>query len=240
MVNILIVDDNLNYAIQLMNYINTKNNNIKVISIAENGKKALNILNSRQDIDIILLDLKMPICTGNELISSLGNNDRYNNSIIVISGEIENIRQLHTSNMIYSILYKSIDMNGIIYKINELVKVKNTNKKESRIKDKIINEVLELNYDISNVGTQYLINAIEYILINMPNKEFNKLQTEVYPFVAKFNSTSVHNVKNNIVRATNKMYYQCEIEKLKKYFCYSNDIKPDTRTVIRTIINKVS
>lgn len=240
MVNILIVDDNLEYAIRLMNYINKKNENIKVCGIAENGKKALDILNSRNDIDIVLLDLNMPICTGNKLIELLKCEKKYENSIIIISGEIENIKKLYKNNMIYSILYKAIGMDEIIYKINELIKLKNKRISEYKIKEKITNEILELNYDISNIGTQYLINAIEYIIINMPNRDFNNLKSEIYPSVAKFNNTSIHNVKSNIVRATNKMYCQCEIEKLKRYFHYCDDTKPDTRTVIRTIINKVS
>ena len=39
MINVLIADDNVDYAINLMNYINNKNENIKVFNIAKNGKK---------------------------------------------------------------------------------------------------------------------------------------------------------------------------------------------------------
>lgn len=60
MVEILIVDDNINYAISLMNYINMENNNIKVCAVAKNGDEALEILEQNSNIDVILLDLKLP------------------------------------------------------------------------------------------------------------------------------------------------------------------------------------
>ena len=56
MVNVLIADDNVDYAINLMNYINEKNENIKVCNIAKNGKETLEILNLKDNIDVILLD----------------------------------------------------------------------------------------------------------------------------------------------------------------------------------------
>ena len=61
MVNILIIEDNVHFATVLMNYINNKNENIKVCAIAKDGKEALEILKTRKNIDVILLDLKIPI-----------------------------------------------------------------------------------------------------------------------------------------------------------------------------------
>lgn len=238
MIKILIVDDNLEYAIKVMNYINKTNQNIQVYNIVENEKKALNILNNRNDIDIVILSLD--INAEIEFMELLEDKEKYKKSIIVISENLCNYNKLCINNVIYSIIQKTVNIKEIIKKINELIEVKNKIRQECTVKEKIINEILNLNYDMSNLGTQYLVTAIEYIIINMPNKDFNNLKTEVYPFVAEFNNTSVHNVKNNIVRATDKMYCQCEIEKLKKYFHYYNDTKPDTRTIIRTVINKVS
>lgn len=60
MVVILIVEDNINYAISLMNYINMENSNIKVCAVAKNGNEALEILEQNDKIDVILLDLKLP------------------------------------------------------------------------------------------------------------------------------------------------------------------------------------
>lgn len=47
MFNILIADDNINYAISLMNYINQTNKNIKVCNISKDGKETLETLNKK-------------------------------------------------------------------------------------------------------------------------------------------------------------------------------------------------
>ena len=51
---------------------------------------------------------------------------------------------------------------------------------------------------------------------------------------------STHNVKCSIIRATNSMYYECEIERLKKYFYFADDFKPTAKVVKNTIANKLS
>lgn len=61
MLNVLIADDNISYATTLMNYISQNDKNIRVCAIAKDGRETINILKSRDNIDVILLDLKMPI-----------------------------------------------------------------------------------------------------------------------------------------------------------------------------------
>ena len=58
--------------------------------------------------------------------------------------------------------------------------------------------------------------------------------------MARRYNTSIHNVKSNINRTNNSMYYTCNVEKLKKYFTFDIDTKPKIKTVINTIINKIS
>ena len=94
-------------------------------------------------------------------------------------------------------------------------------------------------YDISYRGTKYLVSVIEYISLNQ-NCNTENLKKNVYPTVAKKYNTSIHNVKSNINRANNLMYYNCDIEKLKKYFTFDIDVKPKIKTVINTVINKIS
>lgn len=239
MVNVLIADDNVDYAINLMNYINEKNENIKVCNIAKNGKETLEILNLKDNIDVILLDYKMPFYNGEQVLEKITNKKKYEDSCIIISGEIESVINLRKNELIHSIIHKTTSMNEIIRKINELFEYKESIKKSKILKNKITEELLYLGYDISHKGTQYLIKTIDYIATN-PNKDLEKLERNIYPKIAYIYNDSVHNVKCRINNATTIMYCNCEIEKLKKYFHFDIDTKPKVKTIINTIIRKIA
>lgn len=61
MLNMAIADDNLNFSKALINSINSTINNIRIIALTTDGEETINILKSSDNIDIILLDLKMPV-----------------------------------------------------------------------------------------------------------------------------------------------------------------------------------
>lgn len=238
MINVLIADDNVEYAINLMNYINQKNENIKVYNIAKDGKETLEILNLRDDIDVILLDYKMPFYNGKQVLEKIVDKNKYDNSFIIISGEIESVMDMRENDMIHSIIYKTMSMNEIIKKINSVFEYKEALKTSKILKNKITNELLFLKYDISHKGTQYLIETIDYIVTNS-NREVESLERNVYPKIAAMYNDSVHNIKCRINNATTAMYYNCEISKLKEYFYFDIDKKPKIKTIINMVINKI-
>lgn len=152
------------------------------------------------------------------------------NFINTLSKNCQNINIYNVLNNSNNIL-KELDCISLNYK--------NITKKTNDLKSKIIKELTYLGYDISYKGTQYLIKAIEYIVYN-PNKNLSNLEKEVYPELIRINNDSIHNIKCNINRANTMMYAVCEIEKLKDYFGFTCDMKPKTKTVISTIIDKIS
>lgn len=238
MVKVLMADDNVEYVIGLMNDINKKNENIKVCNIAKNGKEAVEILNTREDIDIILLDYKMPIYNADQVLEKIEDKNKYYDSFIIISGEIEEAIELRKSEMVHAIIDKITNMDEVVKRINELFEMKEANKKAKILKNKITRELLYLGYDISHKGTQYLIKAIEYIAEN-PNRNLERLEKDVYSKIAVRYQDTTHNIKCRINNATTAMYYNCEIEKLKQYFTFSIDTKPKIKTIINTILNKI-
>lgn len=239
MVNVLIADDNISYATNLMNYINMHNSNIRVCNISKNGKETLDVLNSYDNIDVVLLDFKMPIYNADELLCRINNKRKYLKSFIIITGEFELARKINDNNMVYSIVSKLTSIPLIMSKINELIISKENENKEKETKKKIVNELLYLGYDISHKGTLYLIDTINYIQSN-PNKYLDNLRKDVYPIVASRNNESVHNIKCYINRETSEMYFKCESRKIQKYFSYAEDTKPNVKTVINTVINKIA
>ena len=242
MVNILIADDNIYYAKMLMNIINTDiNSNIKVTHIAVDGKETLEILQNNK-IDIVLLDLKMPIYDGTYILEKLNKDQRkkYEKSIIIISGEIEMMYKLkiYDQPCVYCILNKVCSISEIVDKINELVKEKEQIKKISNVKNKIIKQLQYLNYNLAHKGTQYLIDAILLIYESGEYDIFN-LKEDVYPIVAKKYNKTLHNIKCDINKANDCMYKVCKKERVRKYFKFFDDTKPTVKNVIYTILNKI-
>ena len=236
MINVLIADDNVEYAVNLMNYLNRKNENIKICNITKDGKETLEILNQKNDIDVVLLDYKMPFYNGKQIMEKIKNKSRYQDSIIIISGEIKSSIKLCQNEMVHSLIFKTTSMDEILMRIDELFEYKENSKKIDILKNSITEELLYLGYDISHKGTQYLVRVIEYIITN-PMMELEKLE-KIYSKIAVTYNTSPINIKCRINKATTEMYYNCDIEKLKKYFNFDTDIKPKVRTVINTIIIK--
>lgn len=236
MVNVLIADDNVNYAVNLMNYINK---NIRISMIAKDGKEALDLLCAENNIDVILLDLKMPIFSGVDVLELIKNQKKYENAIIILSGELNYTTNLNKyNNLIYSVIDKVIGLDIITLKINSIIEEKEKIKKSRIIRNKVIEELVYLGYDISHKGSQYLIKVIEYIVSNS-DKDIENLERDVYPQISLLCNTSIHNIKCRINKSTTEMYYNCNIEKLKKYFKFDEDVKPKVKTIIYTIINKI-
>lgn len=243
MLNILIADDNIDYARNLMNYINKTDDNIRVYYISANGKETLNILNTENCIDIILLDLKMPYLSGVDIIKSLSLEQikKYSKSFIIISGElllINKVREINPT-VIYKILPKSLDFSCISNCVNELISQKVSNEKAKSIRENIARELLSIGYSFSHIGTQYLIDIIEmlYICGTQFIKNLNKF---VYPIIAKRYNQTNNNIKISIIRATESMYYNCDEKELMNYFNLNTITKPNIKTVINSVLLKVT
>lgn len=240
MINILIADDNIYYAKILMNTINGElRNNIKVSHIATDGQETISLLQTCQ-IDIILLDLKMPIYNGIDILNIIEKKQmkQYKESIIVISGEDEMLNGIRENEYIYRILNKICSISKIIDTINELLENKQENKKQQNIKRQLVKELQYLNYNLSHKGTLYLIDTIILIYNKKDNETFN-LKEEIYPIIAKRYDETIHNIKSNINKANDYMYRVCKEERIQSYFKFFDRTKPTVKNVIYTIITKI-
>lgn len=238
MINVLIAEDNVYYATTLMNLLNKSNGNIKVRYITKNGRETIDILNSDNEIDVIILDLKMPIYNGIEILDMIQDKERFRDSCIVISSEEDLIKMIKNNDIVHCIINKMVGINEIVININELMENKKNMINSKNIKNRIIGELLYLGFDISLKGTEYLIDVIECVAL-IPDKKIQSLEKDVYPILSFKYAETIHNIKCNVNRAITAMYYECEVEKMKNYFCFSKDIKPNVKTIINTIINKI-
>lgn len=243
MLNLLIADDNIDYARNLMHFINSTFDNVRVSDISIDGKETLEILNKENNIDIVLLDLNMPFFNGIEIINHLSNEqiNKYTNSFIIISGETQMIQQVLSLNckIIYKVLSKSLDLMTIVNNIKELINERLLNENINKVKIKISNQLTSIGYSLSHNGTEYLTDIIEMTYFR-GEELIRNLNKYVYPIIAKRYNQSTANIKISIIRATEAMYYNCHEEKFLDYFCLNVASKPNIKTVIKTVLLKLS
>ncbi|MDR0666602.1 MAG: response regulator [Campylobacteraceae bacterium] len=81
---VLSVDDDF-INLKLVNVMLKKNPNVACVIEASNGLEALNVLKREQDIDMVLLDIKMPVMNGIEFLANLRSQGLKNMPIIVLT-----------------------------------------------------------------------------------------------------------------------------------------------------------
>ena len=89
---------------------------------AEDGKKALDMLSSNPDVDVIILDINMPVISGLDFLEIIRNEELYKNiPVIIVSteGKEDDInRGLALGADAYIIKpFKSADLHGLIEKV---------------------------------------------------------------------------------------------------------------------------
>lgn len=235
----LIVEDNVRQCQQLTNFISSNFNNIKLYSYVYTGQETLNLL-ANPEIDFILLDLNLPDISGIDIINHLAQNNvfKYKNSITIVSGEINMISKIIHNDFVYSVIYKPIDFNILSTVLNNFIKEKNYNSTLKVIKEKINRELNILHYNPSHKGTVYLSEAILYLYLNGDTND--NLTKDIYPFLALKYKTSINNVKCNILHSSSLSFYECDSNKFLLYFKLQTLKRPNTKTIMFTILNKLT
>ena len=237
MINVLIADNDVNYAIMLMNRLNSINNNIKVFNIAIDKNSTINIINNNNNIDVVVLALPMNKQDEDNFFRKIMRKYKDINCFIKLTDNQE--KYIDNECNFYSMNEPKSNLSKNIIKINRLVEEIMSKKRIKSRNSMIVQELTYLEYDLSLKGTQYLINTIE-IISNGEYGEVYNLEKDIYPQITNLYNSTVHNIKNNINRANNSMYIKCEIGKLKNYFGFSIDEKPKTKEIINTVIRKLS
>lgn len=239
MINLLIADSNIYYAKSLVNYIVNKNSEIRLLNISTDGKEALyNIIS--KPVDVVLLDLKMPSLSGIDILNILNKNQANKKiNIIVISEEIELISKIKCNTLVEYFINKSQGMKYILKKIEDVIEKSNLEDSSNKIRDKALNELLYLGYNIKHKGTIYLLDTICIICQSENTSLIYNLEKYLYSEIASKYQKNIKNIKSNIMKATDCMYMECDKNRLKEYFSFAYDYKPTPKVIIGTIISKI-
>lgn len=235
MINLLIVDKSASKSRSILNYISEYNEKIRVCSIVSSLEDGIKIL-KKENADIAIIntneDLQKIIFKLNEICKQYYK--KYVNSVLLISKEFN---QNITSKYVYEIISNKTSIHNIIQKINKMVENKTQSVNNFILVNKINKELEYIGYNMSYNGTKYLRDCIYLIYKNYD--DINNLKQNVYPVISNKYKKSINSIKSNITTATFSMFYDCDENKLKKYFSFSEISKPKPKLVIYTILNKI-
>lgn len=233
MLEMLVIENNHDYAKEKINYVISKFSEIRLNNIATTYNEVLTILNNKH-IDIILMCIKSINYEIKKIIELFYKDKmyQYTNSIIILSKQ---------KIKIFNTYINTINKLEILSnKIENIIKVHNY--KSSNIQSlnlKIHQELNYLNFNFSYKGTQYLSEVI-YIIISRGKFEDFELKNDVYSILSKKYNKSYSNIKFNINYAIENMYYECNEKKLSQYLRYKVTHKPRTKDIICSIIKNLN
>lgn len=236
MLNLLIVNKDFNNSRYLLNYISQNSFQFRVHSIVSSLEDGIKLLNTGL-IDIALIYTNDSIHDITNKLHTISSSyfEKYRKSILLLSN---NISEVSSNSYIYECLSSNEDMSMIYLKISEIAKNKITSLNNCILLSKINKELKYIGYNLSYVGTKYLAECIALIYNNYDSSE--NLNKNIYPIIAKKYHKSVNNIKCNITSATNSMFYECDEDRLKKYFNFYTVCRPKPKVVIYTVLNKIN
>ena len=239
MYNMLIVEDEMLQSQFLINAIAKEISDVRIYNIATTGLDAIHTMEN-EDIDIILLDLKLPDMTGMDIINYIDKNNikGYNSSIIIVTAEMSLLNQAIKSPYVYAYNSKIYGAEPIIENIKCWILDKKENNKNKILMKSINDELSKLKYNFTYVGTKYLAECI-YEAYHMPNKYDVNLKKDIYPILSQKYHKSINSIKCNINQATSIMYYDIEENILSAFFNYELNCKPKPKDIILKIIEYI-
>lgn len=213
MIQALAITGGIRFNKKLINEIRTKNLDIHIAAVSTAKAETERIL-SVFNPDIILLDKRAIRFYDQKFIK------KYQKIIVVLS----------------NIAYNDLFTEEALSNIDFITRVYDFEKN----KYKIAKELEYIGYEFKYKGTHYLLDTILELYIQNTTNIVDNLQSDIYPIIAEKYNKTVYNVKSSIGKATDCMYYTCDVNKLVNYFHLSYDAKPTPKQVVFTVINRIS
>ncbi len=170
MLKVLIVEDEYITRTFLSSIINWEDNNMVLSGIAKDGVEAINIV-EKENIDIVITDLKMPKMDGNELIRELKKR-KFDGKIIVLSNydDFDLVKDAMKNGAFEYMLKVTINKDELLETLNKAIN-------ELKESNKLINEssIVEMSSEKLKVN-EY----VQSYLVGNNNLKINKQIEEKY------------------------------------------------------------
>ncbi len=119
-INVLSVDDDF-INLKLVSSILKKNENVNQVFEASNGLEALKVLREHEDIQLILLDMMMPVMNGIKFLDYTTADEKFKNIPVIVLTTDESKKYEVSDKGIYDFLVKPIREHVLNEKINKLI-----------------------------------------------------------------------------------------------------------------------
>ena len=235
MVNMIIATNNFNHAKNMFNSITEMDKNIRIIGISSNKKETIERLKN-QSPDILILDFEISERNMIEIQHMLNKQreKEINTKIIIISKNIEKLKKVYGYNE--KICY-FIDRTYNNDNISKLIIEKSINIEHWHIKEFISKELEKFQFNKPTNSYKYLNDAI-FIVICSGKLDF-ELEKNIYKKVAQINKKKNELViKWGIEKLVEQMYINTRYCVIQDYFDFTEDKKPTTKLLIRTVTEK--
>ena len=224
MINLLIVDSTSSFTKKLINQIVGKNERIRLLGIASSEKEALDICKYDAP-QLIIVD------ADNINVSSF-NSLEYEPYFLFFTNSDS---YLDSNNYVL----KTSDITFIEEKINKIISKIDVNK----TKFEIINTFGKLKFNLSRIGTRFLIESILYSYETKDLKLYRNLEKNLYPEISKRNHTTTSNLKWVIIKSINEMYdrnyIENSLESVCNFFYFTNSLKPTAKVILTRMLVKL-
>ncbi|NLC48654.1 MAG: sporulation transcription factor Spo0A [Tenericutes bacterium] len=244
MIKVLVADDDNTIINMIKNFFN-KNNQIKVVAIANDGLEAIKTLESNIDIDLVLLDIVMPIKDGLYVLEYMKKNNIAKKVIVISSyNEEETIRDVSEYGAKYYMLkpFDLVELEKRIIKVihNSKYSTKIIEYKNNTLQEKISKVLHDLGIPSHIKGYQFIKAAI--LIVCNDNKFICEVTKSIYPSLATNFNTSIYNIERSMRHAIEISFLRGDIELINEFFGHSisaEKSKPTNFEFIVTIADKL-
>ena len=261
-ISILIADDNNDFAMTLVNYLE-KEENMEVIGIAKDGKEACDMI-ANTEPDVVLLDVIMPYMDGLGVLEEMATKEMKKRPIFIMLSAVgqSKITQQAISLGAEYYVVKPFDIELLIKRIRDIkyyqpapsqtcfvnreIKVPYiaipdaTKKHEDNLEALVTNIIHELGVPAHIKGYQYLREAIMMVINDIDI--INQITKQLYPDIAEKYRTTPSRVERAIRHAIEVAWSRGQVETMDRIFGYTvNSIKgkPTNSEFIAMIADKL-
>ena len=235
----IIVDDNVVAVNNLKNHF-SNNENIKVVASFSNGEEALEyIINHKDSIDLLILELLVPRMDGATLLEEI--KSRGINLKCIVTSNYKDTKLINDCNT-YNISYYLIKPYSIISlekKINETYENKTLLFKNNSLD-------LEVSQLLHNLGIPSHLKGYKYIrdgiMLIFNNDSVSLVTKEIYPQIALKYETTPSRVERAIRHAIEVSWIRGDINLMEELFGFSvscDKSKPTNSEFLTTIADRI-